>query len=82
MTALSRFPKHSDRRANELWNVSLLPVSAANESGSFPQRQSAEIAPHAGGELRKLENLDERRSESRVQLPLRVSHTRVSGTLL
>jgi hypothetical protein len=82
MTALSRFTKHSDRRANELWNVSLLPVSAANESGSFPQRQSAEWAAPAGAELRKLENLDERRSEFSEPRPLRVSRTRVGGTLL
>jgi hypothetical protein len=75
MTALSRFPKHSERRANELWNVSLLPVMAANESGSFPKRQ-------ADLELRKLENLDERGSESFERGPLTVSRRQLSGTLL
>lgn len=44
MTALSGFAKRSDRWANELWNVSLLPVTAANESASFPPRPSTAFA--------------------------------------
>jgi hypothetical protein len=78
MTALSRAPKHSVRWANELWNVSLLPVRGANESSSFPQRQSLDVSR----ELRKLENLDERRSESSERHSLSAGRPRVGGNLL
>jgi hypothetical protein len=81
MTQSSRFATRSDRWANELWNVSLLPVPAANESGSFPARQTPENAPPRAPELRKLENLDERRSELPPTRPLRVSYVPVSGNL-
>jgi hypothetical protein len=66
MTESSRYAKHSDRWANELWNVSLLPVAAANENDDS---------------LRKLENLDERRRRESFLRPLTVSQLRPSGTL-
>lgn len=82
MTQSSRYATRSERWANELWNVSLLPAPVANESGSFLARQTAESSPSTtGAEPRKLENLDERRSELSLRRPLRVSYARASGNL-
>jgi hypothetical protein len=69
MTASSRFAKSSERAANQLWNVSLLPLAPANETGSTRP------------ELRKLENVDERRSKGDFLRPLRVSWLRSSDIL-
>jgi hypothetical protein len=69
MTASSRFAKTHDRWANQLWNVSLLPVAPANETD--PSRP----------ELRKLENADEKRTRREIVRPLTVSWLKASDTL-
>jgi hypothetical protein len=85
MTEPARSAKQSDHWGNELWNVSFLPLPAANESGSFPPRQTAKNAAgnpaETRAELRKLENLAERRSESSAQRALPASLAQPSGKL-
>lgn len=66
MTNASRYNKTADRWANELWNVSLLPAAPANET-----------APR----LRKLEIVDDRRSDASNVRPLTVSARRESDIL-
>ena len=66
MTDSSRRPKHSNRSANELWNVSLLPVAAANEIEDSREQ---------------LENLADRRSAESFVGPLPIRHMRPNGTL-
>jgi hypothetical protein len=59
---MTSFAKAADRRVNELWNVSLLPLSVSQDA------QNAAAPP-----LGKLENIDERRSQESFRRPLRVS---------
>lgn len=67
MNNSTQFARNSDRWTNELWNVSLLPVS----------RPSNDAAPT----LRLLENLDERRSAESFRRPLVVETEAVSVIL-
>lgn len=82
MTALSRFTKPSNRWANELWNVSLLPIAGAGAAQAQNEAHASAETPASLPELRKLENLDQRRSESAVARPLRVSSARSGGNLV
>jgi hypothetical protein len=66
MSEASYFMKHSDRWANELWNLSLLPVAPQNEAGPMPSR---------------LENVDGARSARSFHDALRLKR-RVSGDTL
>ena len=59
---MTSFAKAADRRANELWNVSLLPLSVSPDAHNASQLT-----------LGKLENIDERRSRESFRRPLRVS---------
>jgi hypothetical protein len=67
---MTSFAKPAARWANELWNVSLLPSTAANEIRAQPQLT-------LGG----LENIDETRSLESFRRPLRVSPQAASGIL-
>jgi hypothetical protein len=73
MTHLARATKHSDHWGNELWTFSLLPVLAANESGTFRPRQTEEDAQLGRVEPSELENLDESEAIFSEPRPLRVS---------
>ena len=57
MSESSRFSQGTEHRADELWNVSLFPISSTSEG---------ELT------LRGLENADERRSRLTIVRPLRV----------
>jgi len=67
MTQSSRFAKETDRWANELWNVSLFPVSTGHER---------ELTPSG------LENADEKRRQPSIRRPLRVSLESSGGILV
>jgi len=66
MTNASRYNKTADRWANELWNVSLLPAAPANETGP---------------RLRKLEIVDDKRSDAPNGRALLVGTRRESDIL-
>lgn len=67
MSESSRFAKETERWVNELWNVSLFPVSAPHEQ-----------ALTTGG----LENIGERRRTTEIHRPLRVSLASSGGNLV
>jgi hypothetical protein len=66
MTRTDKFSNQAERWANELWNVSLLPLSPVDERELTQSR---------------LENIDERRRLESIRRPLRVSCDSWSGTL-
>jgi hypothetical protein len=66
MSQSSRFASNTDRWADELWNVSLFPVS---------KRDERPLTPNG------LENIDERRRLTSIQRPLRVSLDSSGGNL-
>jgi hypothetical protein len=66
MSESSRFAKETERWVNELWNVSLFPVSTAREE---------RVA------LSGLENIGERRRRAELERRLRVSLASSGGNL-
>jgi hypothetical protein len=66
MSQSSLFAKNTDRWTNELWNLSLFPVSTRDER---------ELTPSG------LENVDERRRHASIHRPLRVSLESSGGNL-
>jgi hypothetical protein len=64
MTRTDKFSNQAERWANELWNVSLLPLSPVGNSELTQSR---------------LENIDERRRLESIRRPLRVSCDSRSG---
>ena len=65
MSESSRFAKETERWMNELWNVSLFPVSRREE----------------GVTLSALENIGERRRRAELERRLRVSLASSGGNL-
>jgi hypothetical protein len=64
MTPTDKFANQAERWANELWNVSLLPLAPGDEPDLTQGR---------------LENIDERRRLETIRRPLRVSCDSWSG---
>jgi hypothetical protein len=67
MANSSNFAKGAQRQGEELWNVSLLPLSFGTVSAAVRARE--------------LENVDERRSPESFPRPLRASQGSLSGSL-
>ena len=67
MSESSAYAKTADRWVNELWNVSLLPLSTA---------VAFDLTPSG------LENLDERRTRESFRRPLRIGQDHSSGILV
>jgi hypothetical protein len=67
MTNSTQFASSADKWATELWNVSLLPVPRPDND--------------AGTGLRRLENVDEKRSARSLSHPLMIERAAVSDIL-